>query len=76
MLCLNSSAKATIDLRSFSETDFRNDLKNHSCVNYSWRRMKLFLLMFLGNKTAALLPNAALVYNGVRTVYFLLKKKN
>jgi hypothetical protein len=39
MLCLNSSAKATIDcVRSFSETDFRNDLKNqHSCVNYSWR---------------------------------------
>jgi pimeloyl-ACP methyl ester carboxylesterase len=28
MLCLNSSAKATMDcVRSFSETDFRNDLK-------------------------------------------------
>jgi hypothetical protein len=38
MLCLNSSAKATIDcVRSFSETDFRNDLNQHSCVNYSWR---------------------------------------
>jgi peroxiredoxin len=28
MLCLNSSAKATDCVRSFSETDFRNDLKS------------------------------------------------
>ena len=61
MLCLMSSAKATVDcVRSFSETDFREDLKKvvlptliiHGDAD------KTVPIAVSGNKTATLLPDA------------------
>jgi pimeloyl-ACP methyl ester carboxylesterase len=79
MLCLNSSAKATIDcVRSFSETDFRSDLK----------KIDIPVLIIHGdedetvpidvsaNKTAAVLPEAEyIVYNGAPHGLFLTEKE-
>ena len=58
MLCLTSSAKATLDcVRSFSETDFRNDLKkiNIPVLIIHGDADKTVPINVSGNKTAALL---------------------
>lgn len=79
MLCLMSSAKATVDcVRSFSETDFRNDLK----------KMKVPVLIIhgdadqtvpikiSGNKTAKLLPHARYtVYKDAPHGLFITEKE-
>jgi pimeloyl-ACP methyl ester carboxylesterase len=79
MLCLNSSAKATIDcVRSFSETDFRNDLKkiNIPVLIIHGEADETVPIDVSGNKTAALLPEAEyIVYNGAPHGLFLTEKE-
>ena len=61
MQCLTSSCNATVDcLRSFSETDFRNDLKkiNIPVLIIHGDADKTVPINVAGDKTAALLPHA------------------
>ena len=61
MLCLMSSAKATIDcVRSFSETDFRDDLKKIKIPTLIIHgdADNIVPIMVSGNKTAELIPHA------------------
>jgi non-heme chloroperoxidase len=61
MLCLMSSAKATVDcVRSFSETDFREDLKkiHLPTLIIHGDDDKTVPIAISSNKTAALLPHA------------------
>ncbi|MFT5251924.1 MAG: non-heme chloroperoxidase [Flavobacteriales bacterium] len=79
MLCLNSSANATVDcLRSFSETDFRNDLKKIDIpvLIIHGDADETVPIDVSGNKTAALLPEADyIVYNGAPHGLFLTEKE-
>jgi non-heme chloroperoxidase len=79
MLCLNSSANATVDcLRSFSETDFRNDLKKIDIpvLIIHGDADETVPIDVSGNKTAALLPGADyIVYNGAPHGLFLTEKE-
>ncbi len=79
MLCLMGSAKATVDCaRSFSETDFRDDLK----------KIKIPVLIIhgdaddivpikaSGDKTAAMIPHAKyIVYKGAPHGLFITEKE-
>ena len=61
MLCLMSSAKATVDcVRSFSETDFRNDVPQITIPTLIIHgdADKTVPIAVSGDKTAALLPHA------------------
>ena len=61
MLCLMSSAKATVDcVRSFSETDFRDDVPQITIPTLIIHgdADKTVPIAVSGNKTAALLPHA------------------
>jgi non-heme chloroperoxidase len=79
ILCLNSSPKATIDcVRSFSETDFRNDLKkiNVPVLIIHGDADETVPIGVSGNKTAALLPNAEyIVYNDAPHGLFITEKE-
>jgi pimeloyl-ACP methyl ester carboxylesterase len=79
MLCLNSSANATIEcLRSFSETDFRNDLKkiNIPVLIIHGDADETVPITISGNKTAALLPNAEYItYNDAPHGLFITEKE-
>ena len=79
MLCLTSSAKATVDcVRSFSETDFRNDLKkiNIPVLIIHGDADETVPIDVSGNKTAALLPDAEYkIYNNAPHGLFITEKE-
>lgn len=79
MLCLTSSAKATIDcLRSFSETDFRDDLKkiNIPVLIIHGDADETVPIDVSGSKTAALLPDAEYkIYNNAPHGLFITEKE-
>ena len=79
MLCLMSSAKATVDcVRSFSETDFRNDLKNINIpvLIIHGNADKTVPINVSGNKTAELIPNAKyIVYADAPHGLFITEKE-
>ncbi len=79
MLCLNSSAKATVDcVRSFSETDFREDVKKITVpvLIIHGDADKTVPIHISGDKTAALLPNAKyLVYANAPHGLFITEKE-
>ncbi len=77
-LCLMSSAKATLDcLRSFSETDFRNDVLKIDVPTLIIHgdADKTVPIDIAGNKTAALMHRAEyLVYQGAAHGLFITEK--
>lgn len=79
MLCLTSSAKATVDcVRSFSETDFRKDLKkiNIPVLIIHGDDDQTVPMKISGNKTAELLPEAEyLIYNDAPHGLFITEKE-
>ncbi len=79
MLCLNSSAKATVDcVRSFSETDFREDVKKITVpvLIIHGDADKTVPINISGNKTAALVPNAKyIVYSNAPHGLFITEKE-
>lgn len=79
MLCLMSSAKATVDcVRSFSETDFRNDLKkiNIPVLIIHGDADETVPIDVSGNKTAALLPDATyIIYEDAPHGLFITEKE-
>ena len=79
MLCLMSSAKATVDcVRSFSETDFREDVKKITVpvLIIHGDADKTVPINVSGNKTAELLPNAKyIVYNDAPHGLFITEKE-
>ncbi len=79
MLCLMSSAKATIDcVRSFSETDFRNDLKKIDIpvLIIHGDADETVPIDVSGNKTAAILPDAEyIVYDDAPHGLFITEKE-
>ncbi len=78
MLCLMSSAKATVDcVRSFSETDFRNDLKEIDIpvLIIHGDADKTVPINISGNKTAELLPHAKyIIYQNAPHGLFITEK--
>lgn len=78
-LCLMSSAKATVDcVRSFSETDFRDDLKkiNIPVLIIHGDADKIVPINISGDKTAAIIPHAKyLVYKNVPHGLFITEKE-
>jgi pimeloyl-ACP methyl ester carboxylesterase len=78
LLCLNSSAKATIEcVRSFSETDFRDDLKkiNIPVLIIHGDADKTVPIHLSADKTAALIPNAKyLIYKDAPHGLFITEK--
>lgn len=78
-LCLMSSAKATIDcVHSFSETDFRNDLKkiNIPALIIHGDADKIVPIDASGNKTAELIPHAKyIVYKNAPHGLFITEKE-
>ncbi len=79
ILCLNSSAKATVDcVRSFSETDFREDVKKITVpvLIIHGDADKTVPINISGNKTAALVPHAKyLVYANAPHGLFITEKE-
>lgn len=79
MLCLMSSAKATVDcVRSFSETDFRDDLKKMTIpvLIIHGDADKTVPINISGNKTAKLLPHAKyIVYKDAPHGLFITEKQ-
>jgi pimeloyl-ACP methyl ester carboxylesterase len=79
MLCLNSSAKATVDcVRSFSETDFRDDLKKITIpvLIIHGDDDAIVPIDASGDKTAALLPHATYkIYTGAPHGLFITEKE-
>lgn len=79
VLCLMSSAKATIDcVHSFSETDFRNDLKkiNIPVLIIHGDADKIVPIDVSGNKTAELIPHAKyIVYKNAPHGLFITEKE-
>lgn len=79
ILCLMSSAKATIDcVHSFSETDFRNDLKkiNIPVLIIHGDADKIVPIDVSGNKTAELIPQAKyIVYKNAPHGLFITEKE-
>lgn len=79
MVCLTSSAKATMEcVRSFSETDFRNDLKkiNIPVLIIHGDADQTVPIEVSGNKTAALLPNAEyIIYEEAPHGLFITEKE-
>ena len=77
--CLMSSLNATVDcLRSFSETDFRNDLKaiDIPVLIIHGDADKTVPINVSGDKTAALLPNAKyIVYTNAPHGLFITEKE-
>ena len=77
--CLMSSSNATVDcLRSFSETDFRNDLKKIDIpvLIIHGDADKTVPIKVSGDKTAALLPNAKyIVYTNAPHGLFITEKE-
>ena len=77
--CLMSSLNATVDcLRSFSETDFRNDLKKIDIpvLIIHGDADKTVPINVSGDKTAALLPNAKyIVYTNAPHGLFITEKE-
>ena len=78
MLCLNSSAKATMDcVRSFSETDFRNDLKliTVPVLIIHGDADTIVPINVSGDKTVALIPHATYkIYAGAPHGLFITEK--
>jgi pimeloyl-ACP methyl ester carboxylesterase len=78
-LCLMSSAKATVDcVRSFSETDFRDDLKkiNIPVLIIHGDADKIVPINISGDKTAAIIPRAKyLVYKNAPHGLFITEKE-
>jgi non-heme chloroperoxidase len=76
--CMMSSAKATVDcVRSFSETDFREDVAkiNVPTLIIHGEADKTVPIAVSGNKTATLLPHAQyLVYEGAPHGLFITEK--
>ena len=79
ILCLNSSAKATIDcVHSFSETDFRNDLRKIDIpvLIIHGDADKIVPIGVSGNKTAELIPHAKyIVYKNAPHGLFITEKE-
>lgn len=79
MVCLTSSAKATMDcVRSFSETDFRNDFKkiNVPVLIIHGDADQTVPIEVSGNKTAALLPDAEyIIYEDAPHGLFITEKE-
>lgn len=79
MLCLMSSPKATVDcVRSFSETDFIDDVKKITVpvLIIHGDADKTVPINVSGNKTAALLPHAKyIVYNDAPHGLFITEKE-
>lgn len=79
MVCLNSSAKATMEcVRSFSETDFTNDLKkiNVPVLIIHGDADETVPIEVSGNKTAALLPDAEyIIYEEAPHGLFITEKE-
>ena len=79
MLCLMSSAKATVDcVRSFSETDFREDLKkiNIPVLIIHGDADDIVPIHVSGDKTAALIPHAKyIVYKNAPHGLFITEKE-
>jgi pimeloyl-ACP methyl ester carboxylesterase len=79
MLCLMCSAKATVDcVRSFSETDFREDLKKITTpvLIIHGDADDIVPIEASGNKTAELIPHAKyIVYNGAPHGLFITEKE-
>lgn len=79
MLCLTSSAKATVDcVRSFSESDFRADLKkiNVPTLIIHGDEDKTVPIAISGDKTAELLPHAKyIVYQDAPHGLFITEKE-
>ncbi len=79
MLCLMSSPKATVDcVRSFSETDFRDDVKKITVpvLIIHGDADKTVPINVSGNKTAVLLPHAKyIVYNDAPHGLFITEKE-
>jgi len=79
MLCLMSSAKATIDcVRAFSETDFREDLKKIDIpvLIIHGDADEIVPINVSGDKTAALIPQATyLIYEGAPHGLFFTEKE-
>ena len=78
-LCLMSSAKATIDcVRSFSETDFRDDIKKitQPVLIIHGDADKTVPINVSGDKTAALLPHAKyIIYKNAPHGLFITEKE-
>jgi len=79
MLCLMSSSKATVDcVRSFSETDFRNDLKTIDIpvLIIHGDADDIVPINVSGDKTAALIPHAKyIVYTNAPHGLFITDKE-
>lgn len=79
MQCLMSSAKATVDcVRSFSETDFKADVKNITVpvLIIHGDADKTVPISVSGDKTAALLPNAQyIIYKDAPHGLFITEKE-
>ncbi|WP_309614842.1 alpha/beta hydrolase [Flavobacterium sp.] len=79
MVCLTSSAKATMEcVRSFSETDFRNDFKkiNVPVLIIHGDADQTVPIEVSGNKTAALLPDAEyIIYEDAPHGLFITEKE-
>lgn len=79
MLCLMSSAKATADcVRSFSETDFREDIQkiNVPVLIIHGDADDIVPIQASGNKTAELIPQAKyIVYNDAPHGLFITEKE-
>lgn len=78
-LCLMSSAKATVDcIRSFSETDFREDIKkiNVPVLIIHGDADKTVPIKASGDKTAAMLPHSKyIVYKNAPHGLFITEKE-
>lgn len=78
-LCLMSSAKATVDcVRSFSETDFREDLKkiNIDTLIIHGDADTIVPIEVSGNKTSELIPNCKyIVYKNAPHGLFITEKE-
>ncbi|MDP1844578.1 MAG: alpha/beta hydrolase [Sediminibacterium sp.] len=79
VLCLMSSAKGTVDcVRSFSETDFRDDLKkiNIPVLIIHGDADDIVPIELSGNKTAELIPHAKyIVYENAPHGLFITEKE-
>ena len=79
ILCLNSSAKATIDcVHSFSETDFRNDLKkiNIPVLIIHGDADVIVPIGASGDQTAELIPHAKyIIYKNAPHGLFITEKE-
>jgi pimeloyl-ACP methyl ester carboxylesterase len=79
MLCLMSSSKATVDcVRSFSETDFREDIKKIAIpvLIIHGDADKTVPIKASGDKTAAMLPHAKyIVYKNAPHGLFITEKE-